>query len=123
MSSSPATEPKFTKGKWDLEFSPMRQTAKVYAHSTGGEVSGLIATINLDWPHPEQRAEQEANAYVMFSGPDLYKALEAFVCEAQSWHNYHHGSTTVACDGICTALPAAQQALKLARGEGRDTNV
>jgi hypothetical protein len=58
--------------------------------------------------------EDEANANLMESAPLLLEALKAFVAEARSRHDFHHGSWTVACDGICALLPQMEAAIAAA---------
>jgi hypothetical protein len=38
-------------------------------------------------------------------------ALSRFVAAAKSWHDFHHGSKTVACDWICECIAPAEIAL------------
>jgi hypothetical protein len=44
----------------------------------------------------------------------LYMALAKITAAAESWHNFHHGSSVISCDSICEALPIAKAALAAA---------
>jgi hypothetical protein len=55
----------------------------------------------------------------MLSADDV-AALLRLVSVARSWHDFHHGSTTVQCDEICEALPAAERALWLPQHKAVD---
>ena len=41
----------------------------------------------------------------------LRAALQTFVTRAKSWHNFHHGSETIQCDGLCEAIAPGEAAL------------
>jgi hypothetical protein len=45
--------------------------------------------------------------------PALTKALKAYQAAAESWHDFHHGSTVVQCDAICALIPEGKAALAL----------
>lgn len=45
------------------------------------------------------------------------EALKDILAQAESWHNFHHGSESVQCDGICERIPHMRAAI--AKAEGR----
>lgn len=59
----------------------------------------------------------EANAALVAAAPELLEALQAFVTAAKSWHDFHHGSDTIACDWLCECIPAGEAALAKAAGQ------
>jgi hypothetical protein len=65
---------------------------------------------------PDSLDEDTANARLIAAAPELLEALRAFRNAAVSWHNFHHGSSTVQCDALCEAIPAAEAAIDKAVG-------
>ena len=70
-------ETKHTPGPWQLE----RLTGcdhDIGIRVTGSLVSGYAAFVRTYWPHPDQKAEQEANARLIAAAPELLEALQAY---------------------------------------------
>lgn len=63
----------YTAGPWTLDERPGSSNIIV----RGGHISGLVASVNTNWPHPYQCIEQKANARLMAAAPDMLAALVA----------------------------------------------
>jgi hypothetical protein len=60
------TTGKHTPGPWTLNEEFLKR--RIYAR--GKNIFGIVALVNTDWPHPEQQAEQRANARLIAAAPD-----------------------------------------------------
>ena len=93
----------WTKGPWRT--GPINY-ADVYG--SDGEIVALV---------PKGFDATVVNARLIAAAPELFASLEAIYEQARSWHEFHHGSECVQCDGICEELPRMKSALAKARGE------
>lgn len=81
------TENKHTPGPWTIDRRTGREGCNHVIVARGGAVSGCIAFVNTDWPHPEQQAEQRANLQLMATAPDLLRALQGVLDAHSSYHS------------------------------------
>lgn len=88
-------ETKWTKGPWAVN--PLNAQVDAFGED------GAVAVCALLWPTDRRsEAETEANAHLIATGPDLYRALKAVVAIA---------------DRKTVEFDAARAALSRARGE------
>ena len=64
---------------------------------------------------PSENPDSAEHVALAVAAPDMLEALEEIAAEARSWHEFHHGSTVVACDSICALLPKLEAAICKAR--------
>lgn len=60
-----------------------------------------------------------ADMRLIAAAPDLLEALRAFVTAAKSWHEAHHGNSSIQCDWLCECIPAGEAAVAKAE-QGND---
>jgi hypothetical protein len=90
------SEPKFTKGPWQVQFRPGDLGPKVVARDGSPVASDL-------W-FREKSVEDDANAHLIAAAPDLYAALDACL---DLIHNAGE-SHTVLFDQVVSALAKAR---------------
>lgn len=65
---------KHTPGPWSIKQSTVHsRTLNIMVE--GDVVSGLVASISIDWPQHDQSVEQHANARLISAAPDMLDLL------------------------------------------------
>lgn len=55
--------------------------------------------------------QQQGLEVLQAENAQLRTALQRFVTAAKSWHEFHHGSSTVQCDWLCECIAPGERAL------------